>query len=317
MKANKSTSVKKADKTSFGVRLKKDVCKNADLYVLVMPVILFYVIFHYAPILGAIIAFKDYTPNLGIFGSPWVGFKHFIEFFQSASFFTVFRNTIVISFSSIVFGFPAPIILALLFKELSNKYFSGFIKTVAYIPHFISVMVLCAMIKQFVSDTGLIGLFVNNITGGNTSLLNNPDYFTPVYVVSEIWQTMGWNSIVYMAAFSAIDTSLYEAAEIDGAGRWGKLIHVTIPGVITTIIIMLILKLGKVFSLGYEKIILLYNPMTYEKADIISSFVYRKGLQEFNYSFSTAVGLFNSIINFIFLISVNKISKKVSDISLW
>ncbi|MBQ4109685.1 MAG: sugar ABC transporter permease [Clostridia bacterium] len=315
--ATKKTQLTKSGKPRLSSILKSDWRMNYELYILVIPVLVFYILFHYKPIYGAIIAFKDFNPVKGIMGSDWVGFKHFVDFFNSLSFWEVLRNTVRISVSSILVNFPAPIILALLINEIRQKKFASCVKTVSYFPHFISLVVSCAMIKYFVADTGLIGGFVNSITGGKVSLLNDPDYFTAVYVGSGLWQEVGWSSIIYVSALSAVDQQLYEAARIDGANRWGELIHVTIPGILPTIIIMLILKLGQLLSVGYEKIILLYNPLTYEKADVILSYVYRKGLQEFGYSFSTAVGLFNSTINFLFLVLVNYISKKVSEISLW
>lgn len=303
-------------KRSFGDRVLRDFKMNFDLYLVVIPVLVFYILFHYRPIYGAVIAFENFVPKKGIWGSEWVGLKHFADFFQSPSFPLLLRNTVKISFLTILFGFPAPIILALLINEIRNRKFAGVIKTVSYFPHFISLVVVCAMVKSFVSDTGLIGELVNRFSGSSTSLLNDPKYFVTIYVASDIWQEVGWSSIIYLAALSGVDEQLYEAAEIDGAGLWSKLIHVTIPGIMPTVIIMLIMRLGNVLSVGYEKIILLYNPMTYSTADVIMTYVYRKGLQEFNYSISTAVGLFNSVINFAFLIIVNGISKKVSDISL-
>ncbi len=312
-----TASVQKKNKHSFGRRAAADWKANSDLYIIAVPVLIFYILFCYKPIYGAVIAFKDFVPTKGIWDSSWVGFKHFEAFFKSASFWILIRNTLTISFYSILFEFPAAIILALLINEISNKKFSLCVKTVSYFPHFISLVVACAMIKYFVSGNGLIGGLVNRVTGGKVDLLNDPKYFVSVYVGSGLWQQVGWNSIIYISALAAVDQQLYEAARIDGANRFQELIHVTIPGIMPTIIIMLILKLGSVLSVGYEKIILLYNPLTYERADVILSYVYRKGLQEFNYSFSTAVGLFNSTINFIFLVLVNYISKKVSEISLW
>lgn len=317
MDSTSNTASKAAKKPALSGVLKADWKANKELYILVIPVLLFYILFCYKPIYGAIIAFKDFSPAKGIWGSKWVGFKHFYEFFTNPSFKTILRNTIKISGYSILFGFPAPIILALLINEIRNKKFSACVKTVSYFPHFISLVVACAMIKYFVADTGMIGKFVNSITGGQVSLLNDPKYFVSVYVVSGIWQELGWNSIIFISALAAVDQQLYEAARIDGANKWNELIHVTIPGIMPTIIIMLILKLGMILSVGSEKIILLYNPLTYETGDVIQSYVYRKGLQEFNYSFSTAVGLFNSTINFAFLTLVNFISGKVSEVSLW
>ncbi len=308
--------LQKNTKKSFLYRVSRDWKMNFDLYLLIVPVIVFYILFHYRVMYGAVIAFKDYVPKLGIGGSPWVGLKHFKAFFQSPTFPVLLRNTLTISCASIIFGFPAPIILALLINELRSKAFAGVVKNCSYLPHFISLVVACAIVKSFVSNTGLIGSFVNSFTGSDVSLLNNAKYFVPVYIASDLWQEVGWSSVIYLAALASVDAELYEAAEMDGAGMWVKLIHITIPSIMPTIMIMLIMRLGGVLSVGYEKIILLYNPMTYDTADVITSYVYRKGLQEFNYSFSTAVGLFNSVINFIILLITNHLSKKYSEISL-
>lgn len=296
--------------------LKRDFKMNFDLYLLVIPVIVFYIIFCYGPMYGSIIAFKKFSPAAGILGSKWVGFKNFEDFFKSPNFLRLMYNTVNISLKTILIGFPAPIIFALLLNEIRNSKISGFIKTVSYFPHFVSIVVICGMIKVFVADTGFVGRVVNNITGGSTSLLNDPKYFVSIYVASELWQEVGWNSIIYMAAIAGIDQQLYEAATVDGAGKWKQLIHVTLPGIAPTVVLLFIMRMGGIVSVGYEKIILLYNEMTYDTADVISSYVYRMGLQKFNYSFSTAVGLFNSAIGFMFVIITNFISKKVSDIGL-
>ena len=304
------------NKQNYFTKVTKDFKRNKSLYLLVLPVILFYIIFHYKPMYGAIIAFKDFNPFTGIAGSPWVGLKHFSNFFSSPDFVNVMRNTLVISISTVIFAFPLPVILALALNELRSERFGKVVKTVSYLPHFISLVVICGIIKTFVGTEGLIGNFVGSITGNTVNLLDDPSWFVKIFVGSGIWQNVGWDSIIYVAALAAIDQELYEAAAIDGCGRWNKIWHITIPGIAPTIIIMLILQLGGMLSVGYEKIILLYNPLTYETADVISSFVYRRGLQEFDYSFSTAVGLFNSAVNFIILIVVNSISKKVSDIGI-
>jgi len=202
-------------------------------------------------------------------------------------------------------------------NELRTKWFARTIQTITYLPHFISLVVICGLIKDFTLDTGIIGSLVNQFTGNSGSLLNVPEYFVPIYVVSDIWQEAGWGSIIYLAALMGIDQQLYEAAQIDGAGKWKQMCHITIPGIMPTIIVMLILRLGSVLGVGFEKIILLYNPVIYGTADVIASFVYRKGLQEFNYSYSAAIGLFNSVINLFFLFASNWISKKVNKTALW
>ncbi|MFD0711836.1 ABC transporter permease [Paenibacillus sp. GCM10027626] len=298
-------------------KIRKDWLKNYSLYLIVSPVLLYYIIFHYVPIYGAIIAFKDYVPTKGIWGSPWVGFKHFQDFFDSYYFWRILKNTLVISLTSLIFGFPAPILLALLINEVKSRFFSRFVQTVTYMPHFISLVVVCGLIIDFTRDTGLINTIIGLFGVDTETMLNKPGYFVPIYVSSEIWQEIGWGSIIYLAAMGSIDPQQYEAATIDGAGRWKQTLHVTLPGVASTIMILLILKIGGILSVGYEKIILLYNPAIYESADVISTFVFRKGLQEFGWSFSSAVGLFNSTINFLLLIGANRLSKKINQSGLW
>ena len=291
--------------------------KNRLLYLMFVPVALYYLLFAYKPMYGAIIAFQDYEPMKGIAGSDWVGFQPFVDFFNNYYFWRILKNTLVISVTSIVFGFPAPIILALLLNEVTGDKFRRTVQTLSYIPHFISMVVICGMIKVFTADNGIIMDLLNLFGVPRQPLLNNASAFVPIYIVSDIWQGVGWGSIIYLAALTNIDHALYEAATIDGANRWQQTLNVTLPGIAPTIIIMLILRLGSILGVGYEKIILLYSPLTYDTADVISSFVYRKGLQEFNWSYSTAVGLFNSVVNFIFLIVANTISRKIGDTSLW
>lgn len=303
--------------TSFGLRLWKDIKKYKGAYILVVPVILFYILFCYKPMYGILIAFKDFSPAAGILGSDWVGLQHFKDFFDSYYFGRILKNTLVISLSSIILGFPAPIIFALLLNEIRNQKFKRVTQTISYMPHFISMVVICGMINMFVSDKGIITYILTLFGGEKASMLTNPDYFVPIYVLSGIWQELGWGSIIYLSALSGVDQQLYEAAKLDGANRWQQMLHVTLPGIAGTIIIMLLLRMGSVMSVGYEKIILLYNPGIYETADVISSFVYRKGLVEYQWSYSAAVGIFNSVINFIIVVVFNKISKKLTDISLW
>ena len=266
---------------------------------------------------GAIIAFKQYAPAKGVLGSPWVGFDHFVRFFSSHSFWRIFRNTFLISFYSLLFGFPAPIILALLLNELKNEKFKRTVQTISYLPHFISLVVVAGMIKDFTVTDGIINDFIELFGGERVPILQKAELFRPVYIISGIWQEIGWGSIIYLAALSGISQELYEAAMIDGAGRFKQVIHVTIPGIAPTIIIMLILRIGQLMNVGYEKIILLYNPSTYETADVISSYVYRVGLLEFSWSYSAAVGLFNSVVNFILVIAANWVSRRVTETSLW
>ncbi len=301
---------------NFGL-FKKDFRVNKAIYLLLIPVILYYLIFSYGPMYGALIAFKDYTPKAGVMGSPWVGLRHFISFFNTPSFFGILRNTLNISFSSLIFGFPAPIILALLINELRNARFARIVQTCTYLPHFISLMVVCGLVKDFTRDVGVITYLLSLFGMEKVSLLNYPQYFVPIYVLSEIWKEVGWGTIIYLAALTGVDQQLYEAAKIDGANKWQQTIHVTLVGILPTIITMLIMRMGSILSVGYEKIILLYNDATLDVADVISTYVYRKGILEQSWSFSTAVSLFNSIVNLIFLMSANKISAKLTDTSLW
>lgn len=296
----------------------KKIWKHKELYLLVLPVLLYYLLFHYKPMYGLIISFMDYSPRRGIAGSDWVGLEHFRTFFQSIYFKRLLLNTLRISVTTILFGFPAPIILALLMNELRSKRFSRLTQTITYMPHFISMVVICSMVREFVKPDGFITqLLVKLFHYSGENLLSAPQNFLPIYVISDIWQGVGWGSIVYLAALTAVDTELYEAAQIDGANRWKQMLHVTIPSITPTIIIMFIMRLGQIMGVGYEKIILLYNEGIYETADVISTYVYRMGLVDRQYSFSAAVGLFNSVINFALVIIANKISKKASDTSLW
>lgn len=302
---------------SLGIRIRKDFQHNWSLYLLVLPVIIFYAVFMYKPMYGALIAFQDYTPARGMGGSEWIGFENFTRFFTGPYFGRLMRNTILLSAYSIIFGFPAPIILALLLNEVKHKKFKNLSQTVTYLPHFISLVVACGMLKDFCLSTGLFNDIVAFFGGTREPLLQNPDYFRTIYTVSSIWQEIGWGSIIYLSALSGVDSQLYEAASIDGAGKWKQLINVTLPSIMPTIIIMLILRMGSLMSLGYEKTILLYNPSTYETADIISSYVYRSGLIEQDWSYSTAIGLFNSVINCVLLVITNQVSKKTTESSLW
>ena len=296
---------------------KKDFKVNYTLYIMVLPVIIYYILFCYKPMYGALIAFKDFSPALGFNQSSWVGFKHFVNFFSDPYFGRIIKNTLSISISSLIFGFPAPIILALLLNEIYSNTFKRTVQTLTYLPHFISLVVICGLLKDFVSAKGIVTSLLALFNGDSTNMLMKPNMFVPIYVISEIWQGVGWGSIVYLAALTSIDQELYEAAKIDGANKLKQIMNITIPGIVPTIVIMFILRMGTVLSVGFEKIILLYNPAIYETADVISSYVYRVGLQEQSWSYSTAVGLFNSVVNFVMLLSANWISRKVNDTSLW
>ena len=307
----------KIGQAGYGLMLKKDFQRNRYIYLMALPVALFYILFHFAPMYGIIISFKRFVPAKGIIGSDWVGLTHFATFFNSYYFTRILKNTLLISVYSLILGFPAPILLALLINEVRNTSFKRVVQSLTYIPHFISLVVVCGLILEFSSRSGLFNQVTGLFGAEPVTFFQDPKYFRSFYIGSSIWQEVGWGTIIYLAALSSIDPQLYEAATMDGAGRIRKLIHITVPCIIPTIIILFIMRMGSIMTLGHEKIILLYNPSIYDTADVISTFVYRKGLLEFNWSYGTAVGLFNSLINVILLVSANTISRKVNKTSLW
>lgn len=297
-------------KKTFRSRLVRDFKINKYKYLLVLPVIIYFILFHYKAMYGIIIAFKDYNPARTIADSEWVGFKYFIRFFKSRDFLRVLRNTFRISGLSIVFSFPAPIILALLLNEVKNIRFKRLVQTVTYMPHFIALVVVCGLLTTFCHTGGLFNQIIALFGGKQYDLLSKASNFYPIYILSGIWQSVGWDSIIYLAALSGIDQELYEAATLDGANRFQQMLHITLPGLLPTISILLVLRIGQVLNVGYEKILLLYQPLTYRVADVISTYVYRMGMQVGNYSYATAVSLFNSVVNIAFLVAANHISKK-------
>ena len=306
----------------MGEKIKKKIGRewnrNKYLYFLCLPFLIYYILFHYGPMSGLLMAFQDYSIVDGIWNSPFIGFENFIRFFQSQYFVRLVKNTLLLSIYNIAWGFPAPLILALLLNEVRNQRFKKAVQTITYLPHFISLVVVCGMLTQFLSRDGFItNILVHLGVMEPTNLLGEKQYFRTIYIASGIWQEIGWGSIIYLSALSGVDSQLYEAAQIDGAGKWKQLIHVTLPGIAPTIIIMFILKMGTLMNMGYEKTILLYNPATYETADIISSYIYRIGLLEQDWSYSTAIGLFNSVINLGLLLITNKIARKCGETSLW
>ena len=305
------------DKKAFRARAWKQVRKNKMVYLMVLPVIIYYILFHYKPMYGIIIAFQNYAPRKGVMGSDWVGLQHFKDFFGGYYFWRLLRNTLKLSFATLLIGFPVPIILALLINELRSKRFSKAVQTITYMPHFVSMVVLCSMIRQFVGSGGFITGFFTNFGYDGLNMLSKGSLWIPIYVISNIWQGAGWGSIVYLAALTGIDSELYDAARVDGANRWKQTVHVTFPSILPTIIIMLIMRVGQIMGVGYEKTILLYNDGILEVSDIISTYVYRMGLISREFSFSTAVGLFNSVVNFLLVIIANQISKKTTETSLW
>lgn len=311
------------EKNNLMIKKKKSVWATISeqryLMVLLIPALLYYLIFKYVPMYGLVIAFKDYDFMSGIFGSPWVGVKYFAEFIQGPYFWRILRNTFKISLTNLVFGFPLPIIFALFLNELKNQRLKKLTQTISYLPHFLSVVVIVGLMKQLFSPTsGIVNTVITSFTSGEAiNFFMEEQFFIPLYVGSGIWQDMGYNAIIYIAAIAGIDPGLYEAASIDGAGRFRKIWNITLPSILPTISILLILKLGSLLEVGYEKILLMYNPNIYEVSDVISTYVYRSGIQSANYSFGAAVGLMNSIVALILIVASNKASNKLSGNGLW
>ena len=301
----------------FFKRLAIDFQKHKYKYLLILPIIVYLILFCYKPMYGLVIAFKNYRPTRGIWGSNWVGFLWFETFFKDPYFWRLLRNTFTISGLTILFGFPAPIILALLLNEVRSNKFKRTVQTITYMPYFISLVVTCSIIKIYCQENGLFSQIIEIFGGTRRNLLIDPSAYRPIYVLSGIWQNIGWNSIIYLAALSGIDQEQYEAARIDGANRLQQVIHITLPGLMPTITILFILRMGNILNVGYEKILLLYNPSTYEVADVLSTYTYRTGLENQQYSLSTAVGLFNTMVNVVFLLITNYISKKSTESGLF
>ena len=298
-------------------KVRMEIRNCGALYIMALPIVLYYVLFRYIPMVGTVMAFQKFNIAKGIFGSPWIGFDNFITFFNSYYFVRLLRNTFLISVTDLIFNFPAPIIFALLLNEVNNRWFKKTVQTISYMPYFVSIVVLCGLVIDFCQAGGVISNVASILLGESVNLMSKPEYFRAIFVGSNIWQGLGYGSIVYIAALTSVDQALYEAAVIDGAGRWKQTIHITIPSIMPTIIILLILRMGSILDVGYEKVMLLYNPATYETADVISTFVYRKGFVDYDYSYSTAVGLFNSVINLCLLTLTNYISRRAGEISLF
>lgn len=311
------------DKSRFNLKKKDDkkfikIKNHWQYYILLLPALIYFLVFCYGPMYGVQIAFKDFIANKGIWGSEWVGFKHFIRFFESPYFWSLIRNTLRISVYSLILGFPLPIVLALILNEVKNSKLKKAVQTITYAPYFISTVVMCGMIVTFLNPT--TGIFNRMITGLGAEaipFMSKDGMFPLIYVISGIWQGTGWGSVIYFAALSGVDPQLLEAATIDGATRFQKIRYVNLPVIIPTMVIMLILNSGSLLSVGYEKIFLLQNPLNTATSEVISTYVYKIGLVNAQYSFSTAVGLMNSVVNLVLLTIVNLFSRKVSETSLW
>lgn len=299
-------------------KLGNQIYRERALYFLFIPVFLYYLIFAYIPLGGILLAFKRYSPALGIFGSDWIGFDNFIKFFSSYNFGRILWNTIRISLCSIAFNFPAPIILAILLNEVRNTFFKKTVQTITYLPHFISLVVAIGLLTDFLARDGIFNNIRASMGLERIAFMMEENYFTPIYVISGIWQQVGWGSIIYLAAISGISQDLYEAAEIDGAGRFRKMWHITLSEIMPTITVLFIMQLGKVMSVGYEKIILMSNDLVLAKSEVISSYVYKLGFGTYpDYGYSTAVNLFNMVVNLIILCAANWFSRRVNETSLW
>ena len=308
-------ATRKKKKGNFSWRKIKE---DRYLYLMFLPILAYYIIFHYIPMTGIVIAFKNFRPGHGLYYGAWVGLKWFRQFFSSFYAFRIIRNTFLMSFFSILFGFPIPILFALVITEIKSNPVRRVVQTVSYLPHFISTVVVVGIIQIFFTqNNGIVNNLITALGGEKVAFLSDPAWFRPLYVGSGIWQTFGYSSIIYISAIVGIDPSLYEAARIDGINKFKSAWYITLPMISETIVILFILRLGSLMSVGFEKVYLMYSPATYETADVISTYVYRKGIEDSNYSFSTAVGLFNSVVNFVFVFAANMASRRVANASLW
>ena len=302
---------------SLGKTLAKEFKRNWVLYVMMVPALIYFLLYCYFPMFGLVIAFQDYRVGDPFLGGKFVGFKHFTDFFQSYYFGRLLKNTFLLSMGVLIFGYPVPLIFALLLNEVRHLKFKKLAQTITYLPHFISLVVICGLILDFTKMDGLINTLIKACGGEPIPFMTKPEWFKPVYIISDIWSSFGWNSIIFIAALLGIDQEQYEAASLDGAGRLKKILYISIPGITPVIMTTLLMRLGRVMSLGFEKVFNLYNASTYETADIISTFVYRQGILNANYSSAAAIGLFNAVINLALVVAANRVSKKLTESSLW
>ena len=302
------------------VRFRRALIRDRWLYLIMILPCLYYLLFHYYPMYGVTLAFKQYKPKLGIIGSPWAsqhGMKYVLQVVGDPYFWTVFKNTIVLNVVNLAITFPAPIILALLLNEVASNRYKRVVQTVTYLPNFLSTVVVVGMMNTMFSSSGIVNELLGKIGLGPFAFLNDAQYFRPMYIGSNIWQNIGWDSIIFLAALSGLDQALYEAARIDGAGRWKQTIHITIPGILPTIVIMLILAMGKIMNVSYQKILLMMTGSNQSVSDVISTYVYRRGITKADFSYATAVGLFQSLVSLVFVTTTNWISRRTTETSLW
>ncbi len=309
-------AVQTARKSKLAIASAK-IRKDWQLYTLLILPIIYLLIFKYGPMFGNVIAFRRFMPGGNIYGEEWVGLHYFNMFINDPVFWNVFKNTLMLGGLGLLFTFPMPIIFALLLNEVKSRKFKKFVQTASYLPHFLSIVIIAGMILQLTAVNGSINALVEFFTGSKITFMQQAEWFRTIYISSEIWQGMGWGAILYLAALTTIDDSLYEAAKIDGANRWKQTLHITIPGILPTIVTLLILNIGSFMAVGFEKVLLLYNPLTYETSDVISTYLYRIGLESNNFSYATAIGLFESLIGLILVLTANSISRKLTERSLW
>jgi putative aldouronate transport system permease protein len=291
--------------------------RDWQLYSLALLPLLFFAVFRYLPMIGNVIAFRRFQPGGNVLGERWVGLRYFTLFWHDQTFWHVFTNTLVLGALTVVVCFPLPVVLALLLNELSSRRLKRFVQSVSYLPHFLSIVIVAGMLMQLLSLTGTVNQVVRGLGGEAISFLQQPEWFRPVYVSSEAWQTVGWGTILYLAALTAVDSDLYEAARIDGANRWQQTWHVTLPGIRPTMVTLLILNTGTFMAVGFEKILLIYNPLTYPTADVISTYLYRVGVISNNFSYAAAIGLFEAVIGLTMIFSANAIARRTVGTSLW
>ena len=306
-------------KKKYLPRLRENIVNLWQLYLFVLPAILIVLIFNYWPMYGLQIAFKDYRPALGIAGSPWVGLKHFGRFLNGVLFFRLLKNTLSLSIYGLIVGFPIPIVLALTLNQLEQERFKKLLQTVTYLPHFISTVVICGMILVFLSPRAGFFASISRVLGNDDprNIMGEPGLFSSIYVLSGIWQHTGWNSIIFLAALSGVNPNLYDAADIDGASKFQKTIHIDFPSIVPTVIMLLILTFGRLMSVEFEKVYLLQNSLNTKVSEVIATYVFKQGIQGGQYSFASAVGLFNNVVNCLLLVTVNTIVRKKSEHSLW
>ncbi|MBO9607162.1 MAG: sugar ABC transporter permease [Paenibacillaceae bacterium] len=302
-----------AKRRTFFYYLKNDW----DLYVMILPAIVLFFIFKYIPMYGVTIAFKKYDLVKGIFASDWVGFKYFVQFFNDPYFFRIVKNTLMINVYSLIFVFPAPAVLALLLNELKSERLKRIAQSFSYLPHFISTVVVVGILMKLAATDGVINALLGSLGLPEQSFFGDARWFRTLYISSDIWQGVGWGSILYLAALTGVPLDRYEAAVIDGANRWQQMKHITLPGIMPTIVILFILNMGHMLEVGFEKVYLMYNPAIYDTADVISTYVYRRGIQGLDFGYAAAIGLFDSVVAFILLVTVNQMSKKLGQESLW